>query len=82
MASEQRDLTDDPVVLISAIEHFAYCARQCALIHAWEKHKATELRHPVLRRGVGRWVLPHVQSTLLARHLRGDLRAYPPFVLP
>ena len=26
-------MTDDPVVLISAIEHFAYCARQCALIH-------------------------------------------------
>ncbi len=26
-------MIDDPVVLISAIEHFAYCARQCALIH-------------------------------------------------
>lgn len=24
---------DDPVVTISAIEHFAYCPRQCALIH-------------------------------------------------
>ena len=24
---------DDPVVAISAIEHFAYCPRQCALIH-------------------------------------------------
>ena len=26
-------MTDAPVVLISAIEHFAYCPRQCALIH-------------------------------------------------
>lgn len=26
-------MTEEPVVLISAIEHFAYCARQCALIH-------------------------------------------------
>ena len=26
-------MTDPPVVPISAIEHFAYCPRQCALIH-------------------------------------------------
>ena len=26
-------MAERPVVLISAIEHFAYCARQCALIH-------------------------------------------------
>ena len=26
--------------------------------------------------------IPSVQATLLARHLRGDLPAYPPFVLP
>ncbi len=26
-------MTDQPIVLISAIEHFAYCPRQCALIH-------------------------------------------------
>lgn len=26
-------MTEEPVVLISAIEHFAYCPRQCALIH-------------------------------------------------
>ena len=26
-------MTPDPVVAISAIEHFAYCPRQCALIH-------------------------------------------------
>lgn len=26
-------MTDDPVIPISAIEHYAYCPRQCALIH-------------------------------------------------
>ena len=26
-------MTDDPIVAISAIEHFVYCPRQCALIH-------------------------------------------------
>lgn len=53
-----------------------------SLIRAWEKHKETEMRHPLLRRRVGRWALPSIQATLLARHLRGDLSAYPPFVMP
>ena len=53
-----------------------------ALIKAWEEHKETEVPHPILGRQVGRWAIPSVQATLLARHLRGDLPAYPPFVLP
>ena len=52
------------------------------LLKAWEEHKETEIRHQVLGRPVGRWALPSIQATLLARHLRGDLPAYPPFVLP
>jgi len=50
------------------------------LLAAWEDHKNTELHHGLLDRPVGRWALPTVQATLLARHLRGDLSAYPPFV--
>ena len=52
-----------------------------ALIKAWEDHKESELPHRILGRPVGRWAIPSVQATLLARHLRGDLTAYPPFVL-
>lgn len=52
------------------------------LIAAWEQHKDTEIQHRLLGRPVGRWALPSVQATLLARHLRGDLPEYPPFVLP
>ncbi len=52
-----------------------------ALINAWEEHKETELPHRILGHTIGRWALPSVQATLLARHLRGDLPAYPPFVL-
>ena len=52
------------------------------LIKAWEEHKETEINHQLLGRPVGRWALPSVQATLLARHLRGDLPAYPPFILP
>ena len=53
-----------------------------ALIKAWEAHKEVELEHRIVGRRVGRWALPSVQATLLARHLRGDLPAYPPFVTP
>ena len=52
------------------------------LITSWEEHKDTEIDHRLLGRPVGRWALPSVQATLLARHLRGDLPDYPPFVLP
>ncbi len=51
------------------------------LLKLWEKHKGLELRHHVLGRQVSRWALPTVQATLLARHLRGDLPGYPPFLL-
>jgi len=27
------DWNDDRIVLVSAIEHYSYCPRQCALIH-------------------------------------------------
>ena len=53
-----------------------------SLIKEWEDHKETEIFHGVSGRQVGRWALPSVQATLLARHLRGDLPAYPPFVMP
>lgn len=52
------------------------------LIKIWEEHKGSEIRHQLLDRLVGRWALPSVQATLLARYLRGDLPSYPPFVLP
>ena len=51
------------------------------LIEAWEEHKENEFLHQLLGRRVGRWALPSIQATLLARRLRGDLPAYPPFVL-
>lgn len=47
----------------------------------WEQHKELLLPHRVLDRKIGRWALPSVQATLLARRLRGDLSAYPPYVL-
>ena len=51
------------------------------ILQYWEEHKKVEYYHPVLKRGVSRWAVPTVQTTLMARYLRGDLPMYPPFVL-
>lgn len=51
------------------------------LLRYWEEHKNVEYHHPIVDRKVGRWALPSVQATLMARFLRGDLDSYPPFIL-
>ena len=47
---------------------------------AWQKRKQEEIQHPFIDEKVSVGLLPHVQALLLARHLRGDLDAYPPFL--
>lgn len=47
---------------------------------AWQKRKEAELLHPFLGEKVTVGLLVHLQARLLARRLRGDLDAYPPFV--
>jgi CRISPR-associated protein Cas1 len=46
----------------------------------YQKRKQEEITHPFLEEKIAIGLLPHVQSMLLARHLRGDLEAYPPFL--
>lgn len=50
-----------------------------AVLVAWQERKKEELTHPYLQEKIPFGLLPHVQAMLLARHLRGDLDAYPPF---
>lgn len=50
-----------------------------AVLTAWQERKKEELVHPYLKEKIPYGLLPHVQAMLLARHLRGDLDAYPPF---
>jgi len=47
---------------------------------AYQKRKQEEIQHPFTGEKVAVGVLPHVQAMLLARHLRGDLDGYPPFL--
>ena len=50
------------------------------VLAAYQKRKEEEVRHRVLKRKVPLGLVPHVQARLLARHLRGDLETYPPFL--
>lgn len=55
-------------------------ARKTVLM-AWQKKKQEVVTHPFLDERMPVGLLPHIQALLLARHLRGDLDAYPPFLL-
>ena len=95
LAEELRPLTDR--FTVAAIkrsqltsEHFTETpggavyltdAGRRTLLDLWENHKNTAHHHPILERKVQRWALPTVQTTLMARWLRGDLPGYPPFLL-
>lgn len=50
------------------------------LLEAWQKRKQEVLTHPFLEEKIQVGLLPYAQALLLARHLRGDLDRYPPFV--
>lgn len=49
------------------------------VITAWQERKKGEIEHPYLKERIPFGLIPHVQALLLARYLRGDLDAYPPF---
>ena len=51
-----------------------------AVIAAYQERKQETLRHPVLDSEVPIGLLPQVQARLLARHLRGDVAHYVPFL--
>ena len=46
----------------------------------YQKKKAESLTHPFLQEATTVGMLPHLQALLLARHIRGDLDGYPPFL--
>ena len=53
-----------------------------AVVVAYQKRKQEEADHPLLAEKVPLGLLPHLQARILARHLRGDLETYIPYVHP
>jgi len=47
---------------------------------AYQKRKQEEILHPFLQERVAFGLVPHIQATLLARFIRGDLDGYPSFL--
>ena len=45
----------------------------------WQERKNDKIKHPFLGETVEWGMLPYVQALLLARYIRGDIDAYPPF---
>lgn len=95
LLEEQRPVADRLAVRLLSrrqlrLEHFTRTSggatylssegRQIVL-GAVESARGEDIEHRLLGRPVPLWSLPTLQATLLARHLRGDLDAYPPFVI-
>ncbi len=50
------------------------------VLAAWQKRKLEVMTHPFLEEKIPFGLFPHVQAQLLARYLRGDMDAYPPYI--
>jgi len=50
------------------------------VLTAYQERKREELTHAFLEERIPLGLVPYVQAQLLARHLRGDLNRYPPFL--
>lgn len=51
-----------------------------AFIAAYQKRKQSTIMHPFVQENMHIGILFHTQALLMARFIRGDLEAYPPFV--
>lgn len=51
-----------------------------AVLVAYQERKRDEIQHPFLDEKITLGLLWFAQAQLLARHIRGDLDAYPPFI--
>ena len=51
------------------------------VLSAYQLRKQEEVQHPFLKEKAPFGLLPHLQARLLARHLRGDLDSYIPFLV-
>ena len=49
------------------------------ILVAYQERKRDEIMHPYLNEKISVGLIPFVQSLLLARFIRGDIDAYPPF---
>lgn len=51
------------------------------VLKAYQERKQELVLHPYLNEKIAIGLLPHAQALLLARHLRGDIELYPPYLI-
>lgn len=51
------------------------------ILSIYQSKKQETIIHPYINEKISIGLIPHVQSQLLARHLRGELQEYPPFLM-
>ena len=83
-----RQVSDDPALFLNP--RFADYRKDPFLLNDMNKgveriinalKKQEKIMHPFLGEEVEIGLLPYIQAMLLARHLRGDLAEYPPFLM-
>ena len=53
--------------------------RRC-VIAAWQSRKNDEIYHPYIEEKIKIGLIPFIQSSLLAKCIRGEINGYPPFI--
>lgn len=51
------------------------------VLAVWQERKRDQIEHPFLKEQMTVGLLWHMQARLLARYIRGEMEAYPPFVV-
>ena len=79
LVNRQQVGPDDFMVRNGGAVEMGEAARKTVLT-AYQERKRDEIQHPFLEERVTLGLVAHLQARLLARHLRGDLDGYPPFL--
>ena len=79
MFSHLGELIPSPIEVVQYLFTVDKIGRRTFLQH-WQSRKRETLTHPFLEEKLPWGLVPYVQSLPLARYLRGDLDAYPPFL--
>jgi CRISP-associated protein Cas1 len=79
LVNRRQVTADDFAKTTGGAIHLSDRARK-EVILSYQARKQDEVQHPVVEEKAPLGFVPHVQARLLARHLRGDLELYPPFL--
>lgn len=73
IAAKHFDVMENGAVLLND-------AGRKLFLSAWQERKKEPITHPFLKEKMQWGLVPHIQALLLARYMRGDCDAYPPFL--